>query len=235
MARFITLAGKKQVGKDTSAGLIYNLIYPTIQRTDQFLNGHRIHPKEAYQIHVVHFADALKKACSLIFGISMQDMESEEGKLKPTTVVWPNFGTYIPQHESFRQPDGTMPMRKVYFPTRDTTNYMTVREILQFVGTDLLRNQLDPDIWVRSVFNQPYGQDDIVIIADCRFPNEAVFAKENGLLIKIERGTAQKDTHISETALDSYSSYDEIVDNNGNIDKLRADLEKILRKHRFIS
>ena len=235
MPRFITLAGKKQVGKDTSAGIIYNIISPTIKRTEQMVNGVHIHPIEEYQIHIAHFADVLKKACSIIFGIPMQDMASEEGKARLTNVSRPNFSMYVPEHESFRTPNGDMPARKVWFPDQNTPCYMTVREILQFVGTDLFRTQLDPDIWVRSVFNQQYGPNDVVIIADCRFPNEAAFAKEHGLLIKVERNKEQKDTHISETALDTYQDYDAIVDNNGDLAGLRANLEDILRKHRFIS
>jgi len=207
MAKFITLAGRKQVGKDTSA-----------QYIKQALGGDRV--------HVVHFADALKQACSVIFGIPLEDMETETGKQKLTQVAWPM------QEVRPKTPDkhdyeviGYSP----HSPQAGKPKFMTVREVLQFVGTNLFRNQLDPDIWVQSVYRKKYRDDDIVVVADCRFPNECDFAKGQGILISVERETGlASDGHASETALDDYTNYDHVIDNNGSFDELRRKLNTIL-------
>ena len=113
---------------------------------------------------------------------------------------------------------------------------MTVREVLQFVGTNLFRSQMEPDIWVQSVYRKEYGDDDIVIVADCRFPNEAAFAKEHGLLISVERNTGLgSDGHASETALDDYDDYHYTVVNNGSFDELREKLDVILNANSLLA
>tara|TARA_R110000824_G_scaffold70834_3_gene181634 strand:+ start:83 stop:682 length:600 start_codon:yes stop_codon:yes gene_type:complete len=192
MVKFITLAGKKQVGKDSSAQYIKQIL------------GDK-------QVHVVHFADALKDACVLIFGIQREDMETETGKQKLTQVRWPQI----------MDRDGWSP--------DSSGEFMTVREVLQFVGTDLFRNQLDPDIWVQSVYRKKYRDDDIVVVADARFPNECDFARNNGILIGVERETGLKsDGHKSETALDDYAGYNHVIDNNGSFEDLRRVVSAIL-------
>ena len=209
MARFITLAGKKQTGKDTSAQYIKHV-----------LKGQRV--------HVVHFADTLKKACSEIFGIPLEDMETEVGKQRVTDVTWPA-----------RIEEGNLVLGYEPWGAQERTHdgsQMTVREILQFVGTNLLRNQMDPDVWVKAVYRKRYREDDIVVVADCRFPNEAEFARERGLLIGVQRETGLAcDGHASETALDRYTDYHYTIDNNGSFMDLHAHLDEILRKEGFLA
>lgn len=209
MVKYITLAGRKQVGKDTSARYIKTIIE---QHT-------------TLKVHIVHFADALKDACELIFGIPRQKMETELGKQELTDVLWPTYDESSEGNTLWR------PCRKKL----DDMRYMTVREVLQFVGTELFRSQMDPDIWVQSVFRRKYPDDDIVVVADCRFPNEGDFAKEHGLLIKVERETGIPcDGHASEVALDNYDAYDDVVQNNGTFGTLRDSLTNVLRVHGFL-
>ncbi len=208
MVKFITLAGQKQVGKDTSAQMLKQLLLVKTATPE---------------VHVVHFADALKKACHFIFGIPLEDMETEEGKQKITMVRWPKSRVIV-----------TTKTDRLWLSDPGGKN-MTVREVLQFVGTDLFRNQLDPDIWLNSVFNKEYEEDDVVIIADARFPNEAEMGSERGILIGIQRDTGIKsDGHKSETALDSYTGYHHGVINDGTFDDLSHNLCRILTNEGLI-
>lgn len=212
MARFITLAGRKQVGKDTAAEYFKKTLESRSQR-----------------VHVTHFADALKEACSVIFGIPLEDMETETGKRRLTDVRWPK--DVRGHYEGMGGPHE----HGVWIPDA-SSEFMTVREVLQFVGTDLFRNQMDPDIWVQSVYRKKYRDDDIVIVADCRFPNEAEFAKEHGLLIGVMRETRLAcDGHKSETALDDYQDYHHAVDNNGSFAELYVRLFTILEHEGFVA
>lgn len=212
MTQFITLAGQKQVGKDTSAQMLKQVL---------LLNT------AAPEVHVVHFADALKKACHIIFGIPLEDMETEEGKQKVTKVVWPlSELRQIPGSDGKGyETIGYAP----HHPQAGAPKFMTTREVLQFVGTELFRNQLDPDIWLNSVFLKPWADDDIVIIADARFPNEARLGREHGLLINIQRDTGiENDGHVSENALADYNGYHHVIQNNGSFEDLQAQLADIL-------
>jgi hypothetical protein len=229
MPKFITLAGKKQVGKDTSASIIKKLIDSHVDElTHDKIVKDGLHGPTGLEprVHIVHFADALKDACVLIFGINRQDMETEEGKKKLTDICWPvSIKVDMPGGE----------IRDVWYP-ESNSKFMTVREVLQFVGTDLFRNQMDPDVWVKSVYRKQYWNDDIVIVADCRFPNEAAFAKQHGLLVRLDRNNGLGgDQHVSERALDSYTDYDAVIDNNGHLDELEEKWAHLLRKNGFIA
>lgn len=57
------------------------------------------------------------------------------------------------------------------------------RHILQYVGTDIIR-QKRPDYWVgfvASILELFPNEWDYVLIPDCRFPNEIDYLKEAGL------------------------------------------------------
>ena len=227
MAKFITLAGRKQVGKDTSANLIKKMLES---------NGY------VDKVHIVHFADALKDACSVVFGIPREDMESEDGKQKLTDISWPvkllaEIPPDMPGMSGYNVEAWTT--KDVYLNKRPHSTLddrkMTVREVLQFVGTNLFRNQLDPDVWVKSVYRKQYKEDDVVIVADCRFPNEAEFAKKNGYLIHITRDLFTTiDVHPSEIALDNYKDYDISIDNTRSIERLNLKLQGFLISKKFI-
>jgi hypothetical protein len=180
----------------------------------------------APEVHVVHFADALKQACNVIFGIPLEDMETEAGKQTLTKVKWPlnQLRPKTPGKHDY-EVVGYSP----YHPQSGAPKYMTVREVLQFVGTELFRNQLDPDIWLNSVFLKPWAEDDVVIIADARFPNEAILGRQHGLLINVQRDTGmENDGHVSENALADYDGYHYVVQNNGSFDDLKVQLADIL-------
>jgi dephospho-CoA kinase len=126
------------------------------------------------------------------------------------------------------------------------------RTLLQFLGTDWGRKTIDPDIWINimdkrlinqssiydtmkeySIFND-YNEDNI-FVTDARFPNEIELLKQHGFKIcridateenRISRGATNL-THASETALDNYTDYDYIIDNNEKIEKFYGKMEII--------
>lgn len=88
------------------------------------------------------------------------------------------------------------------------------RQLLQYVGTDVVRKQ-NPTLWVDFVamILSYFGENwDYVIIPDCRFPNEIDQIREtfDTVHIRVERPnfvsslTPEQLAHPSETALDDY-------------------------------
>jgi hypothetical protein len=66
-------------------------------------------------------------------------------------------------------------------------NNMTVREMLQKIGTDLFRKNFSEDTWVNSLFAE-LEPDSMWVISDLRFPNEFDrIKKEGGITVKIIR------------------------------------------------
>lgn len=65
---------------------------------------------------------------------------------------------------------------------------ITPRNMLQFLGTDVLRTHLHEDIWVNALERKILNTDKNVIITDCRFKNEIDMLRQLGaVIIRIER------------------------------------------------
>ena len=82
---------------------------------------------------------------------------------------------------------------------------MAAREFMQFFGTDVCRKIYEP-IWVNSCIKQDTtrSNQELAIIADVRFPNEAeAIEKAGGRLVRLTRKVFE-DSHSSEVALDDY-------------------------------
>lgn len=104
---------------------------------------------------------------------------------------------------------------------------MTVRQLLQRLGTDAVRNGLNENAWVLALFADYKGSENWVI-PDCRFPNEYdAIKKRGGIVVRVERGERLQNVHPSESALDNYD-FDYLIDNNGSLDELREKVEFLL-------
>ena len=113
----------------------------------------------------------------------------------------------------------------------------TPRQLMQVIGTDLFREQLQADVWVRSFILRMHGS---VVVTDIRFPDEVHRIRErmgdNCLFIKVLRDMPDGapggvEGHVSEAHdLDC----DLEVDNNGSMmdltDKLTDFLDPYLEK-----
>lgn len=109
---------------------------------------------------------------------------------------------------------------------------LTIRELLQQLGTEVFRNNFDDDIWVNLLFNS-YSEGKWVI-TDVRFQNEVDMIKQyGGIVVKVERAsTDSEDTHISENLVDRFE-YDYIIKNNGRPVDMLKDIEIILANEKF--
>jgi hypothetical protein len=75
---------------------------------------------------------------------------------------------------------------------------LSPRQMMQKVGTDMVRNMLGNDFWVKHM-DISYSKGSIVI-SDVRFKNEAEWVKDRGgVLIRIVDGSHHCDHHPSET------------------------------------
>jgi len=112
--------------------------------------------------------------------------------------------------------------------------YMTVREFLQRIGTEAIRNGLHKDTWLNA-FWIDYHNENKWIITDCRFENEYNSIKERGgLMIKVERPGIETQNHASETGLDMITDWDYVIKNDSTIDNLIEKVQEILIKEKII-
>ncbi len=170
---------------------------------------------------VKKFAGKLKQIASILTGIPAEKFEDRDFKNGNLPSLW----------DSIRTRSQFMSGHRVPFP---------VREFLQKLGTDALRDKLHPEVWVNALFADYKKRvveiertttivDPNWLITDVRFPNEAKAIKDRGgIVIRMERGEKASNEHISESALDGWA-FDFTVSNTKTIEELKAPLSAILR------
>ena len=126
---------------------------------------------------------------------------------------------------------------------------LTPRYVLQYWGTDVLRNHFHNDIWIASMENKLRTMQDDIVISDCRFPNEIKSIKNaGGLVIRVQRGpdpewfvnTADyfkgkcdlpdNLPHASEWSWVG-TEFDAVLDNNGTMDSLFQQVNDLVQDH----
>jgi hypothetical protein len=111
----------------------------------------------------------------------------------------------------------------------------SVRKLLQFVGTELFREQIDDAIWVKSLWYKIQDdKENNYVVVDLRFPNELQYFKDNAeegefMAIKVVRpgfdGSVGLKGHASE-AYDLEGDFE--VSNDGTMEDLYNKVDKIL-------
>jgi hypothetical protein len=95
--------------------------------------------------------------------------------------------------------------------------YMTARQVMQFVGTDVMR-AFHNDIWIENTLTKIEKEESrLAVIADVRFPNEVkAIQTAGGKVIRLTR-KVEEDTDASEVALDAdkydWANFDFILEN----------------------
>jgi hypothetical protein len=170
--------------------------------------------EEHHRFDKVSFADTLKNAAATIF---RWDRAMLEGDTKES-------------REKREQVDE-------WWAERLGIPDFSPRYLLQYMGTEVMRNNLHPDIWVLSLERKiiECGPGDYVV-PDVRFPNEIRMIKRNGGKVwHVQRGElpdwfGQNPSHIhaSETSWNN-EIFDATIYNNGTIDDLKLTVDNLLK------
>jgi hypothetical protein len=238
----IGLSGKKGAGKDTVGAFI--------REATATLGWNGQEHDLTDRAKCLALADPIKQIAVDYFGVTKEDAWGSQDTKENTLVNW--RWDEIPS-------DKRKNTIKVVGGVRVNLNpLMTVRELLQWIGTELFRETMHTDFWVKATLNLIRGKHKHFahhVITDVRFPNEVQgVSAESGINIRIVRpGLNSTDTHASETSLDSedqkwiksigYSeaddragwkqapnecSFDIILFNNGNLDDLKRVVKDIV-------
>ena len=109
------------------------------------------------------------------------------------------------------------------------------RRLLQRTGD--IGREYDSNLWVNRAIKKakgyaPYPRDAICIFSDCRYPNELDRVKQEMykvVTMRIERDGVEKLDHTSETALDSYDSWDVVIENNGTLEEFKSKIMEAVK------
>ena len=145
------------------------------------------------------FAKPIKDFCINTLGLTHDQMYgSTDQRESLTEYSWANVDPTI---------------RARYGRTQD--DYLTAREVIQVIGTDVMRNNFDPNIWARLGAKEVAKSNiDTCFITDLRMENEIKAAIDvsstqgfkSPLIIRIYRKTGLEDNHITEKALDKFDA-----------------------------
>jgi len=111
---------------------------------------------------------------------------------------------------------------------------VTIRELLQRLGTEVGRHMFGPECWLRMLYEDiAESSERFVVVTGIRFVNEVEFFKARGhtVVCEIRRPGYEGDGHVSEKGLDE-SLVDFVVNNGGTIEDLREQARQIARKVR---
>jgi len=206
----IGINGKIGAGKDTVGTIIQGLLLTN--------------KKKFFEIK--KFAGKMKQIASILTGIPVEKFEDQEFKECFLDVEW---GTVQ-----------NIPLNSIPpFADMQFNVMMTVREFLQKLGTEAMRDGLHTNVWVNALFAD-YKKKSNWIITDMRFPNEMeAIVKRHGITIRVTRPDSKDgykffgDLHPSETALDD-AKFDYEIINDGSMEKLVKKVRKILIKEKLI-
>lgn len=180
------------------------------------------------------FASTLKDAVSAVFGwdrVLLEGRTKEAREWREEVDVWWAARLGIPN--------------------------LTPRWVLQYWGTDVLRNAFHDDIWIASLENKMRKTTDNIVISDVRFPNEIkAIHNAGGIVIRVKRGDdpawfqAAEDFNkgpvgnakwsLSKSKLDQLNVHaseyswvggniDETVYNNSSIDDMFGQIEVLIK------
>lgn len=236
----IGINGKIGSGKDTVGKIIQYLTaneeVKKITTLEEWLDSDDLNGRD-FHWKIKKFAGKLKQIASLLTGIPVEMFEDQEFKKTYLGKEWNS-----PYNIPFSGPD-------VVKHDGETT----VREFLQRLGTEAMRDGLHTNVWCNALFADyrlwSDGRKDWYpnwIITDMRFPNEMDAVKERkGITIRVVRsfnhkmGSKETGTldltplHPSETALDD-AEFDYEIINNGSIEDLVEKVREILIKENII-
>ena len=178
-------------------------------------------------IEILSFASELKK-----ISVSLLNLDSslvygdQECKNKFTGFCWDRFPVWIRWINSTHRKinsqkididksvtDKIKSEQELWFacyefnatPSGLRSGSMTVREVLQVIGTDMFRQMFDDDVWVNCVKGHIERSDaKFFIIDDMRFESELNMVKNNfdHIVVNLDREIESQDSHASEKGLD---------------------------------
>ncbi len=158
-------------------------------------------------------ASALKEITVSLFGLKYEQVygtEAHKTQVLPH-IRWENMPGIVTDEKKW----DAVKNKKIEGLSYHKKGPMTVRDFLQYLGTDVMRRIYEP-IWVQACIEDIRREEPLLaVIDDCRFINEIeAIQAEGGKVVGLSRSPFE-DSHASEQAIKQNSdSFDAVIDNS---------------------
>lgn len=200
----IGIAGNKHCGKSTAASVI-----------------------QKHNMFNLAFGDVLKEMCIDTLALdpnAVYDNEKKEALFEKPIVY---NGFYVNEFiEALKQVTSlTEEQEAKVAELLSTKKFLSIRDVLQYVATNIVRKHIRDDFWI-YIFNKQNGKKQRFVVSDVRFANEREYIRSRGgKLVLIKKPSIFRDGHESETSLGDESEYDYVIENNGSKERLEDFIE----------
>ena len=246
---YIGLNGFAGSGKDTVAKMIKTILnrdWSSLEDCKEYYKSVYTNPtisatynqkEENERVFCIAFADQLKYICSSIFGIPVERFYQNK------STAWVCINKDF-QYTEIHPDDNFIVTAEGYYDNINDyklskhSYWMSLREILVYVGTYVLQQDINKSIFVNIIRNtikeKQMNNKDLkyILITDIRFNHEIDYIKENdGITISIIRDNVEQLDNIAEHDLDDEDRWDYYVENNGTYDELFENIWNILHNN----
>lgn len=233
--KIIGIAGKAHSGKDVVASIITYQLLVNNPTYDKWYNRYYVTNALLREDLIIHFADPLKQVLSIITGLSIKQINENKDK-----------GYYLWDKQKLVGDNYPNDYKLIDIKSLEVTgliNYIkqfdgkiaiTIRTLLQFIGTELMKKRFDNNVWIRPTINNAHeiaNRYSLCIIPDVRFKDEEeAIHKAGGKVIRIWRDDAHieyyNSNHVSE---EININADKTIDNNGSLQDLYNEIAKVIK------
>lgn len=236
---YIGLNGYAGAGKDTVAKILKVMLSQPWASFEQFMDCFKHIPYssdkfatfsernniESQKVHCIAFADPLKYICSDMFGVPVDRFYYD--KANAWICVNDDFS-----YTEIRPASESIITAQDYYcggykNDQGKKWYMSLREILVYVGTYVLQRSINRNIFVNVVNNtikqQVYANPTLsyVIVTDVRFLHELDYIRgKHGININIVRNGLEQLKNVAEHDLDDCEVFDYVIENDGSYEDL---------------
>ena len=224
----IAFGGFRNTGKDTSASMLqFMLNTPSIFHY-YWIFKHFNFLGKLGKWEVTSFARPLKEVLSIILGVPVEKFEDRD--FKENYCV--NLNTLqIEKIDPFYTPIMTDKFFSKVAKELDINTIkkynITIRQMLQYVGTECLRRLVSEDVWINATLKK-----NNIIISDLRFKREfEALDKHKSFRVLIERPGCNPGNHPSEKEileLKANRNFEGYIDNNGTLKDLFYNVKQLI-------
>lgn len=223
MNKLIVISGLKNTGKDTTADMLIYML-----NTPEFMHNYIMYKLFGSVIKgswkKTSFAKPLKQVLSIIFNIPVEKFEDREFKEN----YFVNLNTLeiksLDKISDILQECITDNQFSRALKNKDydfiKSRWITIRQSLQYIGTECMRQFISNDLWINATLRNPNE----IVISDLRFKREFdMISEKNGIVIYIDRPGIEAGNHASEReVLELYKTgmFKYVIHNDGTLKDL---------------